>query len=138
MRINISKARLELEKAKKILINIDNLPDSSIKIYIENLLSAMNLISQVILESQRGGSSSHFTTFEDINKEVLNKMELEEKLYDMYFYLKNMTYKSMHRTAQGITIASWKSTKTVTKEKLSSFYSAVEKLVNNVTRILLA
>jgi hypothetical protein len=136
MRINISKSRLELEKAKKILINIDNLPDSSIKVYIENLLSAMNLISQVILESQKGGSTSYSTTFEDINREILNKMKLEEKLYDLYFYLKNMTYKSLHRTADGITIASWKSSKTLSKERLKSFYNEVEKLVTNVTRIL--
>ena len=136
MRINISKSRLELEKAKKILINIDNLPDSSIKVYIENLLSAMNLISQVILESQKGGSTSYSTTFEDINREILNKMKLEEKLYDLYFYLKNMTYKSLHRTADGITIASWKSSKTLSKERLKSFYNEVERLVTNVTRIL--
>ena len=137
IRTNLSKARLELEKAKKILINLETLPDSSIKVYIENLLGAMNLIGQVILESQKVGTSSSASTFEDLNKEVLRKMKLEETLYDLYFYLKNMTYKSLHRTNEGITISSWKSTKTFSKQKLESFYSDVEKLVINVTKILL-
>ena len=136
-RTNLNRARLELEKARKILINLDNLPDSSIKVYIENLLSAMNLVSQVILEFQRGGvSDSYAATFEDVNKEILRKMALEEKLYDFYFYLKNMTLKKLHRTADGITISSWKSSKTFSKEKLKSFYDNVERLVYNVTRLL--
>ena len=136
-RTNLNRARLELEKARKILINLDTLPDSSIKVYIENLLSAMNLISQVILESQRGGSKSMSATFEDLNKEVLRKMALEERLYDMYFYLKNMTYKSLHRTEAGVTISSWKSSKTFSKEKLKSFYDDVERLVVNVEKVLM-
>lgn len=136
-RTNLNKARLEVEKARKILINIDNLPDSSVKVYIENLLSAMNLISQVILESQRGGPAGYSTTFEDLNKEILRKMALEEKLYDLYFYLKNMTYKSMHRTDDGVTISSWKSSKTISKERLKSFYDNVESLIMNVARLLI-
>ena len=136
-RTNLNRARLELEKARKILINLDTLPDSSIKVYIENLLSAMNLISQVILESQRGGSKSMSATFEDLNKEVLRKMALEERLYDMYFYLKNMTYKSLHRTENGVTISSWKSSKTFSKDKLKSFYNDVERLVVNVEKVLM-
>lgn len=135
---NVSKARLELEKARKILINLDSLPDSSVKVYIENLLSAMNLISQVILESQKGGDASISATFEDLNREVLNKMELEGKLYDLYFYLKNMTFKSMHRTSEGVTISNWKSSTTISKEKLVEFYRDVEKLINNVTRLVLS
>src|SRR3989304_1645198 len=127
-RINVSRARLELEKARKILINLDSLPDSSVKVYVENLLSAMNLISQVILESQKAGDSSVSATFEDLNKEVLNKMALEEKLYDLYFYLKNLTYKNMQRTSDGVMISSWKNSTTLSRERLVSFYQDVEKL----------
>ena len=137
-RINVSRARLELEKARKILINLDSLPDSSVKVYVENLLSAMNLISQVILESQKAGDSSVSATFEDLNKEVLNKMALEEKLYDLYFYLKNLTYKNMQRTSDGVMISSWKNSTTLSRERLVSFYQDVEKLINNVTRLIVS
>ncbi|MBR9679307.1 MAG: hypothetical protein GON13_03495 [Nanoarchaeota archaeon] len=136
-RTNLNRSRLELEKARKILINLDTLPDSSIKVYIENLLSAMNLISPVILESQRGDSASTSTTFEDLSKEILRKVALEERLYDMYFYLKNMTYKSLYRTDKGVIISNWKSSKTFSKDKLKSFYDDVEKLVVNIERVIM-
>jgi len=133
-RRNIIRARLDLEKAKKILINLDSMPESSVKLYIENLLSAMNLMSQVLLQLQTGSNKPE--GFEDLNREVLNKMKLESKLYDLYFYLKNMTYRQIKKTTEGIEVGTWKASKKISKVELKEFYESVKAFVENVIKLV--
>ncbi len=134
---NINKARLEVEKAKRILINLDNLPTESVKIYIEDLISAMNIIGQVILELERGSVAGN-AGFEDLNKDVLNKMKIEGNLHNAYFYLKNMSYKRIEKTKDGIKISNWKNSQVITKNQLKKFLLSIEELISNVTRKAMA
>lgn len=130
---NINKARLKIEKANKILTSLDTLPANSIKIYIDDLISAMNLISEVIFEIENETESDNSgITFEHLDKAILEKMKIEDKLHNLYFYMRNLTNRNIEKTEEGIRVSNWKTSRTFSKSELKSFLMAVDELFNLV------
>lgn len=125
----VKRARLELQKAKNLLYNIEEMPQESVKSYIRFLLSAMSLVGEALIEREK--SRSH-NPFENLDKALLEKHKLESKLYDLYFYLKNMLYKETEKRGAQVKVKSWKSSKTFDKDDLKEFYRQVESFIERV------
>lgn len=125
----IKRARLELQKAKNLLYNIQEMPEGSVKQYIRFLLSAMSLVGEALI--QREKTKSH-SPFENLDKALLEKHKIESRLYDLYFYLKNMLYKETEKRGAEIQVKSWKNSETFTRADLKQFYKEVEGFIERV------
>lgn len=123
----IKRARLELQKAKNLLYNLEKMPNESVKSYIRFLLSAMSLVGEALIEKEKGRGHD---PFENLDKTILKKHKLESELYELYFYLKNMLYKQTDKRGSQVQVKSWKSTETLNKTDLKDFYKKVETFID--------
>ncbi|PIN99659.1 hypothetical protein COT72_05265 [archaeon CG10_big_fil_rev_8_21_14_0_10_43_11] len=134
IRYNLKKARLEVEKARKMLDNFDMLSETSVKQFIENLISAMNALSKVILILEKDLPVSGDETFEDLNQDMFERMEIERKIYDAYYVMRHITRCRIEKIENGVRVSSWKNSKTFSKAELKTFLDWVEMLCDSVAK----
>lgn len=125
----VKRARIELQKARNLLLNLEEMPKGSVKRYIRFLLSAMSLVGEALIQSEKTRSENPLG---GLDKTLLEKHKLESRLYDLYFYLKNMLHKETERVGDQVQVKSWKSSKTLSKEDLRDFYSEVKDFIEKV------
>jgi len=101
----INKALIQIEKAKRILDNLNHLPSSNAKTLIEDAITAIELC---------------------YDKE-------KENIHELYYTLKDMTHKKIEKSEKGIRISNWKINKEVAKEDLEKLLYEIEEFIKRIT-----
>jgi len=131
---DLKAAQLLVDKSRRIIQHWNNISEVSIVAFLEDLITAMNIVSYMILKLKTNREGTSRMEFDELERDDLTAIGFEEEVYNIFFFISSIKYRNIRKAENGIKITGWKNNKTITIKQLEHYLDIVEKLIKFITR----